>query len=167
MNFLRGGMKPETDGIAAPVSTGATGAAAAVASGFTFEAPAAGVLAEPAVAAPADCAAACDDAVEAFFVATLSCEEAEAEEPGATLAFDAAALSVGVAVLAAPFCVGATLADDAEPAGADLAAFSVSVGDDAAAAAAGFVSVAGFAAVAAVPETEGAVAVAVAAFTAC
>jgi hypothetical protein len=122
-------------------------------------------------AAAAPCADVCDEVVEDFFfVAALSCEEAaEAEEPGAAVAFDAAALSVGAALFAAPFCVGAAAADDVAPAGADLAAFSVSAGDGefAAAAAAGFVTVAGFAAFAAVPEPEGAAAVVVAAFTAC
>jgi hypothetical protein len=68
-----------------------------------------------------------------------------------------------------PLCVGATLAEDAALADAALAAFSVPTGDGevAAAAAAGFVSVDGFAAVAAVPEPAGGVAVAITAFTAC
>lgn len=102
------------------------------------------------------------------------CEETvEADESDAALAFDAGALCEADAVaFAAPFCVdGAALADDVEPAGADLAAFSVSAGPDevagSAAAAAGFVSIAGFAAFAAAPELESAAAVAVTAFTAC
>ena len=109
-----------------------------------------------------------------FFVAASPCEEAaEAEELSAALAFDAGALCEADAVaFAAPFCVGgAAPADDAAATGADLAVFSVSAGPDEVAgsdaAAAGFVSVAGFAAFAAVPEPEGAAAVVVAGFTAC
>lgn len=169
MNFLRGGMKPRADGIAAPVAAGETGAVASVVC-FAFAAPDDAAPVEAVAAAP--CADACDDTAEGFFVAALSCEEAaEAEEPGAAVAFDAAALAVGAALFAAPFCVGAAAADDVATAGADLAAFSVPAGDGevagSAAAAAGFIPVAGFAAFAAVPEPEGAAAVAVAAFTAC
>lgn len=58
MNFLRGGMKPRADGIAASVSAGAAGAVASVAVGFVFEALIAAAPVEPAAAAPADWAAA-------------------------------------------------------------------------------------------------------------
>lgn len=170
MIFLRGGMKPRACGEPAAVSAEATGAVACVAAGLLLEAPAASA---PDAAAPDVCAAAFKDAVKAFFLAAFASKAAGAgEEPCAAFAFDwGAPCPVEVAASAVPLDVGVAAADDAEPSGVDLTALSVPAGDGevagSAAAAAGLVSVAGFAAVAAVPEPEGGVAVAITAFTAC
>ena len=111
-------------------------------------------------------------AAEGFFATAFACDvAASAEEPDAAFTFDCVVPCSDAELSAVAFDGGVAAADDAAAAGGDLAASSVSVGDDAvagsAAAAAGLVSASGFGALTAVPEPAGGVAVAITAFTAC
>ncbi len=155
MSFLRGGMKPITGDAAAFVAAEAAVSAPGVVVGF--------VLAAATPAAPEVC-----DAVEVVeeVLATVfpDDEPVSAVEPCVDFALVDGSFWVAVGA-AFPVPSDAVAADDdAEPAGVD---FTASAGDDDVADAAGFVSVAGFDAVCAVPELAGGVAVAVTAFTAC
>jgi hypothetical protein len=159
-SFLRGGMKPRADGVAAFVTAEAAISAPCVVVGFVFE-----------VAAPVDpdpCDATVADVVEDFLVAVFPDDEpVPAEEPCMVFAAVDGALLVAVSAAFAVLC-DAAADDDPESAGVELSASAG--GDevaDAAAVAAGLVSVAGFDAVCAVPELEGGVAVVVTALTAC
>jgi hypothetical protein len=156
MSFLRGGMKPRSGVAAALVAAEAAVSTPCGVRGFVF------AVAAP--AAPEPCDTTVEDTVEDFFAAAFS-DEDPAEVPCAALAVSEDTLDP--VVVAPVFAVLSAAAEvDAEPVGAELPAGGGEDVAGAAAVAAGLLSVAGFDAVCAAPESEGGVAVAMTAFTA-